>query len=344
MVTAVEIARPELERELLTALEREPLVVLTGPRGSGKTTLLQRLAQGWRGPAALAQLEAIACSPEVLRDELHRIAAPVLGAATRGRSPVKSLASALRKRPAGSLLLLDDVTELRTLAYYPNVEQPLESVVAALSRSRARCLATTRFGYWMAHHFPDVFRLTVPPLTALELAHAGVPDAELVVAVTGGLVVHAVHLTSGDVGETLARELERGGRIETECRATMSELLHRARGYGACKTVLRVLAEEEALTLTEVSRRLDRTPGSTRDYLRWLEEVDLIASREKRYAYVDPILRLWMRLYGRGTPPEAQDVHREIGEYLDLRVPRTDTDAETWAFPPPPSEDLVEID
>ncbi len=52
--------------------------------------------------------------------------------------------------------------------------------------------------------------------------------------------------------------------------------LHRARGYGALKAILEILAEEEGLTLTEISQRLQRTPGSTKDYLSWLEDVDLV--------------------------------------------------------------------
>ena len=37
--------------------------------------------------------------------------------------------------------------------------------------------------------------------------------------------------------------------------------LHRARGYGALKAILGILAEDEPLTLTEIAQRLQRTPG-----------------------------------------------------------------------------------
>ena len=60
------------------------------------------------------------------------------------------------------------------------------------------------------------------------------------------------------------------------CRFCYELRLHRARGYGALKAILEVLAEEEPLTLTEIAQRLRRTPGSTKDYLSWLEDVDLI--------------------------------------------------------------------
>jgi hypothetical protein len=146
------------------------------------------------------------------------------------------------------------------------------------------------------------------------------------------------------IEDALVSELSRGGRIEAECRATLAELLHRARGYGACKSVLRVLAEEEDLKLTAVARRLDRTAGSTRDYLRWLEEVDLIVAREKRFSFVDPLLRLWMRIYARGAPPSEHDARNEVRAYLAREAPTGPEPEPEFTLPPLPRSDFVEID
>ncbi len=340
------IPRPELERTLLDELQRTPLLALVGPRGAGKTTVLGQLGRHWRGATAFAQLDPIACTPEVLHDELRRLAESVLDSTTRkgrGKSPLKSLCAALRKRRADSLLLLDDVTEVRTLASYPDVDRPLESVLEALAGANQPCVVSSRFGYWMQRHFPELPLQWVPPLTVEELSAAGVADAELVVAATGGIAVYVSRLVDrGDVEAALADELRSGGRIEAECRATMAELLHRARGYGACKSVLRVLAEEQGLNLTEVSRRLDRTPGSTRDYLRWLEEVDLLVVREKRYFFIDGILRLWVRIDWQGTPPSEEDVRREVEAHLGTRG--GERVVEPFTFPVARSENLVEID
>ena len=77
-----------------------------------------------------------------------------------------------------------------------------------------------------------------------------------------------------------------------------------------------MLAEEEPLTLTEIALRLRRTPGSTKDYLSWLEDVDLIVSRQKRYSFADPLLRLWVRLHGRAVPPADEDIAREVHAYV----------------------------
>ena len=98
--------------------------------------------------------------------------------------------------------------------------------------------------------------------------------------------------------------------------------LHRARGYGALKAILEILGEEEGLTLTEISQRLQRTPGSTKDYLSWLEDVDLVTARQKRYSFTDPLLRVWVRLHCRVTGPSEEDLAREVHRYALPRLPQ----------------------
>ena len=102
----------------------------------------------------------------------------------------------------------------------------------------------------------------------------------------------------------------RTARSTDACRFCYELRLHRARGYGALKAILDVLAEEEPLTLTEIAQRLRRTPGSTKDYLSWLEDVDLIVSRQKRYSFADPLLRLWVRLHCRAGAARPRTTSR----------------------------------
>ncbi len=335
---AITFARPAFEDSLFEYLDAHRLVVVTGPRGAGKTTLLKSLREHWRGGAALVQMEPVACSPEVLQSAFVELAGDTLG-----RVPnAATFHEAVRRRARGSLLLLDDIAELRTLSYYPGVEKPLHGFLAAIAGVKEATVVTSRFGFWMRRHFPELHYLSLPPLTVEELASAGVREPELVASATGGLAVHAQHLADGAVEETLAYELSRGGRIDAECRATLSELLHRARGYGACKWVLRVLADEEGLNLTEVARRMDRTPGSARDYLLWLEEVDVLAARKKRYFYIDPILRLWVRVHGQGCLATQAEIQGEVRAHL-AGIEGAVTE-HAFRRPPRPFEDLVEID
>jgi len=124
-----------------------------------------------------------------------------------------------------------------------------------------------------------------------------------------------------DAVAALVAALAPDGRLAAACRFCYELRLHRARGYGALKAILDVLAAEEPLTLTEVSTRLRRTPGSTKDYLSWLEDVDLVTARQKRYSVTDPLLRLWVRLHCRPAPPSDEDVAREVQAYALARLP-----------------------
>ena len=379
------IPRPEIEARLLANIESgNKATMLLGPRGSGKTTLLRRVRSlvGNSRPTVLIQVELIAASPEILCERFLHIAVEALSSGSSrssrsGRSsrssrssrsgPFQRLVSSLSKAKPGALLLLDDITELRTLSYFPGVENPLESVLEALSKKHSPdCVVTSRFPAWVASSFRDLSNTTrahfdvvnIPPLRADQLGTHALNGGEGLVAATGGLPVHItpliVRLEKGDdLPTALATEMDESGQLEAECRATLGQLLHRARGYGACKAVLHVLVEEEGLRLTDIARRLHRTPGSARDYLRWLEEVDLITVRDKRFFFVDPVLRLWLRLYGRGEFPSRDtikaEVERHLGEKLPVVPPRetVPTTPHEENEPPPlvaPEEDLIEID
>jgi hypothetical protein len=147
-----------------------------------------------------------------------------------------------------------------------------------------------------------------------------------------------------DAISALAALMGPEGRLSKECAFCYELRLHRARGYGALKAILEILAEEEELTLTEISHRLQRTPGSTKDYLSWLEDVDLVTSRQKRYSFTDPLLRVWVRLHCRATAPTEDDVAREIHRYALPRLPMQPPASEpAYAMVGQPSG-IIEID
>ncbi len=185
---------------ILRELESTPLILVCGPRGGGKSWLLRRFAREYRClepgvPIALVQLEPVSSSPEVLHRELARIAGPALGK-PRGSAAHYSfdgLLDALQRRPKDSLLLLDDVTEIRTLSYYPSVETPLDTFLDALKKG-GRALLTSRFSYWMERRFPELPLRRLPPLSSDELEQAGAPEPEAVARATAGLAVHAARL------------------------------------------------------------------------------------------------------------------------------------------------------
>jgi predicted AAA+ superfamily ATPase len=329
------------------------VVFLVGPRGSGKTDVLEKVSRRLSdsSPTALIQVEPIAASPEILCERFHKLGKDLL-AEPGQQASFDTLLTSLENARRGAVFLLDEVTEIRTLSYFPGVHEPMESFVKAMVASPSRFVATSRFPTLLANHLnqlPDNVRAAIevvplPPLAPEELRQSGVSNGEILASVTGGLPSQLIPLIERleegrDLSEALALELETGGHLERECRATHGELLHRARGYGACKAVLHVLASEQNLTLSEIARRLGRTAGSTRDYLRWLEEVELITVRDKRFVFVDPILRLWHRLYGQGFRPSESDIRNEVGAYIEEFGEGAEPVKATTS-----SEELIEID
>jgi hypothetical protein len=127
-----------------------------------------------------------------------------------------------------------------------------------------------------------------------------------------------------DPVSALTALLSPDGALHRACGFCYELRLHRARGYGALKAILDILAQEEPMTLTEISQRLHRTPGSTKDYLSWLEDVDLVTARQKRYSFTDPLLRVWVRLHCRAVPPSPEEIAREVQRYAVARLPHAE--------------------
>lgn len=254
--------------------------------------------------------------------------------------------------------LLDEFLELRTFESFPGLRRVLHEFVDSLASSGNRFVLTSRYAARTARLLRDGssrFELIhVPALTAEDtldiLGPVPLPEAQdgefvarTVQALSDGRPVYVQalaeelaamreHGVGGEGGpggpgiddpiSALAALLAPGGRLARHCGYCYELRLHRARGYGALKAILEILAEEEGLTLTEISHRLQRTPGSTKDYLSWLEDVDLVASRQKRYSYTDPLLRVWVRLHCRAAAPSDDDLAREVHRYALPRLPQ----------------------
>ncbi len=108
-------------------------------------------------------------------------------------------------------------------------------------------------------------------------------------------------LDADDVSRAFVMEaLGRTGQIYNYCRYVYDVSLGRARGYGSLKAILQVLAEEDGLTLSEIARRVRRSAPTVREYLRALEEVDLVVAADDLYRYRDPVLRYWVAALIRG--------------------------------------------
>ncbi len=245
------------------------------------------------------------------------------------------------------IFLIDEILELRTFESFPGLRGVVREIIDAFTKCSNRFVLTTRYASRAHRLFRDASArfevIYVPMLSPVEVAATlmrhgvGRDDAErndlsrMIHALTNGRPIYVRTLTealrsmdgasSGDPVSALASQLEVDAPLWLVCRFSYELRLHRARGYGALKAILQILAKEEPFTLTEIAHRLRRTPGSTKDYLTWLEDVDLISVRKKRYSFADPLLRLWVRLYCRPASPTEEELSREVQEYAVLRLP-----------------------
>jgi Bacterial regulatory protein, arsR family len=297
------------------------------------------------------------------------------GARAAFDATLASLDAARAPGGAPATFLLDEVLELRTFESFPGLRSVLRDLVAALAASSNRFVLTARYvarAHRLLRDAPPQFEVIhVPALTSQEVASAlpasaigaALGDREEVARAIHALgdgrpaYVRALAQTTAAMGHAgiadpvsaLSAVIAPGGSLADTCRYSYELRLHRARGYGALKAILEVLAEEEPLTLTEIAQRLRRTPGSTKDYLSWLEDVDLVTSRQKRYSYTDPLLRLWVRLHCRTAPPNEDDVAREVHHYALARLPQQRPPAApqpepAMAMAGVPDHGLIEID
>jgi hypothetical protein len=352
-------SQPGFERRVHGALDAVPsrIPVVLGGCGTGRTWLLERLQErAGRGAAQYIDVERCATTPERFLQAVTSASPFPWHGADRTPATAREAFDALlaffdsARGPGGEpcTFLLDEVLELRTFESFPGLRHVLRDLLHGLAESPNRFVLTTRYtarahrllrdatSRFEVMHLPaltpaDVTELLAPSFNGYEQMPTDDRDflGRAVQALTDGRAnyVRALGDTMSGMGASdpisaLTALLSSDGRLTRSCRFCYELRLHRARGYGALKAILDILAEEEPLTLTEISLRLHRTPGSTKDYLSWLEDVDLVTARQKRYSFTDPLLRLWVRLNCRATPPTDDDVVREVQRYALARMPQ----------------------
>jgi hypothetical protein len=336
--------------------------VVLGDFHTGRTQLLYRLRERLgRTQCQLINLERAATTPERFHHAVTSASPFRLPPRSEPASARDAFDATLafldQSRSAGgnepATFLLDEILELRTFESFPGLRTALRELLKMLAASSNHFVLTTRYisrAHRLLRDATSRFEVIhVPPLAASEVR-------DLMLSIDGGQAMlrddegadglgRAVYTLSDGrvgyalaIGESLSRMIEDqgvgdpvsaltsllspDGRLAAACASCYELRLHRARGYGALKAILEILAQEEPLTLTEVAQRLRRTPGSTKDYLSWLEDVDLIVSQRKRYSFSDPLLRVWVRLYCRPSCPSDEDVAREVQAYAMSRLPQ----------------------
>jgi hypothetical protein len=365
--------RNNLARRVTAALDASPsrIPVLLGGCGSGRTTLLRQLRDRMgRTAVQYIDVERTATTPErFFRAVIAPSPFPVNdtsrpGARAAFDATLDFFATGRTPASEPAIFLLDEFFELRTFESFPGLRRVLHDFVdgiAACPTPGNRFVLTSRYVARALRLLRDQSArfevIHMPALTVEDTVDmlgpigGDQPDADYLARTTLALAdgrpayVRALvdelaamrehgGAAGGDAISALAALLAPEGRLSKQCNFCYELRLHRARGYGALKAILDILGEDEGLTLTEISQRLQRTPGSTKDYLSWLEDVDLVASRQKRYSFADPLLRVWVRLHCRASAPTEDDLAREVHRYALLRLPPA---ADPGSTPPTPA-------
>jgi hypothetical protein len=351
------IERPALERRVTTSLDAGRIPVVLGSCGTGRSSLLLRLEHYLgRDQSQYFNMAALATTPErclsavrtACRLRLAHRESTLSVSGGHGARPafhaLLALFDAVTTDAGPATLLLDEFLDVRTFESFPGLRHVQRELVQRLAESPTRFVLASRFTarvHRLLRDAPARFEVVhVPPLDAEEVQALALRFdggrrewaaalAPAVTALCGGRAA-AVNLllswlsSAGQASDPvagLAALFSPEGQLTARYRESYELRLHRARGYGALKAILGVLAEAEPLNLTEIAQQLQRTPGSTKDYLSWLEDVDLVLVQSKRYSFEDPLLRLFVRLYGRPAPPSDDDIVQEVGAYARQRLP-----------------------
>lgn len=337
------IPRASIEARVLASLDAGRIPVLLGGCGTGRTTLLRRIAAARPGAGRYVDLAAVATTPE-------RCVLTVSGAAMPRGLPASAAFARLLDHfdlaptapgTGRRVWLLDEFQELRTFENFPGLRHVQRDFIARLAASPNGFVLASRFtarAHRLLREAPARFEVIhLAPLDAADVdalarerdgradwAHA---VAGPVQAISAGRILYATALLDAMTGaatseaETALAELfSPEGRLTALCRFSYEFRLHRARGYGALKAILGILADEEPLTLTDIAQRLHRTPGSTKDYLSWLEDVDVLTVSRKKYTFDDPLVRLYVRLYTGAEPPSRETILSETRRFAAERL------------------------
>ena len=359
-----QIERPTLKRRLLSAIEADPprIPIVLGLGGSGRTTLLLELQyELGKERSQYLDVEQTATTPEhffrslTANSPFNAINEKTeFSEALSTREAFQATLRFLdRARPSATnpgIFLLDEILELKTFENFPGLRLVLKELIETLRNSQNRFVLSTRYTTRALRLLRDAspqFEIVhLPAFTPTEvgsaLATVPTPDnyisrdelAKSIHALTAGRPSYVQFLAECmeasqepnlfDPVAALTTQLSKGASLWAQCRFEYELRLHRARGYGVLQAIVQILANEEPLKLTEIARRLGRTPGSTRDYLSWLDDVDLITVRQKRYRLADPLLRLWVKVNCQPNPISDEQLAREVQNYAYDRFPRNE--------------------
>ena len=101
------------------------------------------------------------------------------------------------------------------------------------------------------------------------------------------------------------------------CLDSLNYHLGRTRGQVLSKIILKVIASEKELRLSDIARKIYRSAPVTKSLLERLISADIIYRKDSRFYFHDPILKIWMRLTAMGYEFDEME-ENDFKEVLEL--------------------------
>ena len=114
------------------------------------------------------------------------------------------------------------------------------------------------------------------------------------------------------IKETLSHE----GKLNTLFEYIFNHSLGNVERKGSLKQPLLVLADEDSLTLAEISRALNKPSGHVSNLMKSLLKSDLIVRKDNKYFFRDPVLRFWLAKTSLGKKPKISFDKKIIDNFI----------------------------
>ena len=110
----------------------------------------------------------------------------------------------------------------------------------------------------------------------------------------------------------------KNGVLYNYCHDSLNYYLNRTRGQVLSKIILKVIASEKELRLSDIARKIYRSAPVTKSLLERLISADIIYRKDNKFYFYDPMLKLWLKLSSMGYEFDDEMDEKNFKEVLEL--------------------------
>lgn len=156
--------------------------------------------------------------------------------------------------------------------------------------------------------------------------HAGKADpkfADAIFDLTQGNSFAAAEIlgncsNANDAKKAFAKSLlSRNGLLYGYCLDSMGYYLNRTRGQVMSKIILKAIAANRELRLSEIARKIYKSAPVTKSLIERLISADIIYRKDGKFYFHDPVLRLWLKMTSLGYEYDRTITEEDFKEVLE---------------------------